>query len=69
MTLILATLFAHPAAPLALLGLLAVLALLGTVEAFPAEEFRKGLGEIKTGIGAHKKQLTELESALQGVQQ
>ncbi len=53
----------------AVLALLALLALLGTVDAFPVEEFRKGLGEIKTGIGTNRKQITELESTVSQVRE
>src|SRR5512133_395308 len=70
MTLIMSTIAITSLTPIwGILGVLALLALLGAVEAFPTEEFRKGLGEIKTGVGAHQQQIAGLESAVQGLQE
>jgi hypothetical protein len=68
MTLVIGSIVLGTLTPVvAIVGLIVVLALLGSVDAFPVEEFREGLGDIKRGIGENKEQLGFLEGSVKSV--
>jgi HK97 family phage major capsid protein len=69
MTLVLGSVVLGTLAPLMVLaGFVVVFAFLGSVDAFPVEEFREGLGEIKRGIGENREGLGALEGKVKSVE-